>query len=400
MTKHLCWVLLGVFLLVPRSALGCTIPVFRYALEKWELTPYEIQIYHRGPLPNEVEKELKKWEAILPKQANLEITRIDLASKLTKAQAKRWAKEGDEKQTPWMIVRYGAADPADPSAWRGPCTVENISSLVDSPARRAILSHLTGGASTVWVLLTSDDPQKDRAVLDLLKKELQSLEARIKLPVQSDTGPQIKLPIPLKVGFPILVIDRNRAEEAGFVRLLLGTEERLADKTGPMVFPMFGRGRVLGSLIEKEISQEQILGVCQFLCRECSCQVKELNPGIDMLMRADWSEAFDKLYEGKTPFPMPKLSPSPLLTETSVPAAAPVESVPSPVPAKSSENPTPSSGSIPDQARTPSIEAPAPRATDRTPFDVRFLLWIGIGVAAGLVLLTGSWVLTQGRRKQ
>jgi len=32
---------------------ACTIPVFRYALERWELTAYEIVVYHKAPLRTE-----------------------------------------------------------------------------------------------------------------------------------------------------------------------------------------------------------------------------------------------------------------------------------------------------------------------------------------------------------
>lgn len=365
MKKLLCLVLVSGAFVIPQSTQGCTIPVFRYALEKWELTKYEILVFHKGPVPEDVARELKKWEDATNK-ANIEITAVNLDEKLTKPQQRIWDKEGDGKQTSWMVVRYAAADPTEPSAWRGPCTVANLNSLLDSPVRRAVLSHMTQGATTVWILLTSDNAKKDREVLDLLTKELQGLEKKIKLPVQSDTGPQIKLPIPLKVHFPIIVLDRAHAEEAGFIRLLEGTEERLADKKGPFLFPMFGRGRVLGSIVEEEITPEQILSVSQFLCRECSCQVKELNPGIDMLMVAHWNDAFDQLYDKKDPFPMPKLRRTSL---------SPAEVAPSPAP-------------------SPKIEEPKER-TERTPFDVRFGLWLGIGVASGLVLLSGWWVVLQ-----
>src|SRR5438105_10101350 len=95
---------LVVALLLPASAHACTIPVFRYALEKWDLTPYEIMVYHRGPLPEDVRKELKKWQDA-PNKANLEITLIDLDGPMKPRQQKLWKSDGDEKQTPWMLVR-------------------------------------------------------------------------------------------------------------------------------------------------------------------------------------------------------------------------------------------------------------------------------------------------------
>src|ERR1041384_4320897 len=57
-----------------------------------------------------------------------------------------------------------------------------------------------------------------------------------------------------------------------------------------------------------EITPEMIADVAKFLCRECSCQVKELNPGVDLLFVADWRDYFDRIYEGKEPVPMPVMT--------------------------------------------------------------------------------------------
>ncbi len=390
-----CMVLVGFAVLLPQQTRACTIPVFRYALEKWDLTPYEIMIFHRGPLAADVEKALKKWENA-PKDANIEVTRIDLGDKLTKSQQRIWDKEGNDKQTPWLIVRYAAADPMEASSWTGPCSVANMNSVLDSPMRRAVLAHLTRGASTVFIVMTGDDAVKDRAALDMMTRELAKLEKGIKLPMQSDTGPQIKLPIPLKVSFPILVLDRNQPEEAAFVRLLLGTEDRLADVKGTIVFPIFGRGRVLGSLIGDEYRPDQLVEVAKFLCRECSCQVKELNPGIDMLISANWPDLFDQLYDGKEPILMPPLSPAYLTPRKVVAPAPPKVEEQTSVEWKSA--PIDTQIVVAQNRITPSVQAPAEERAERTPINVRFLIWLGIGAASGLVLLSGGWVVYQVRK--
>jgi hypothetical protein len=385
-------VLFCLALIVPQQALGCTIPVFRYALEKWELTPYEILVYHRGELPADIAKELKKWTDA-PKNANLEITLVDLDAKMTKAQEKAWQIDGNAKQTPWMIVRYVAADSSDPSAFRGPCTIANLHSVVDSPMRRAILAHLTRGASTVYVLLTSDDDKADRAAIDMASRELQLLERRIKLPVQSNEGPKIQLPLPLKVSFPVLVLKRDQPEEAAFVRMLLATEERLFDMKGPILYPIFGRGRVLGGLTGKEISPEQLMEVAKFLCRECSCQVKELNPGIDLLMAAHWNEMFDQMYDGKEPIVMPAMSPAYLTRSAAKSKAAP----PRKLTTSQDWKPAPVDAIVAVKAAAISVEAPEVSATEDDKVPLRFAVWIGIGIASGLVLLSGTWVIVQVR---
>lgn len=305
--------LVGLLLCLPQAAPACTIPVFRYALEKWDLSPAEVFVFHDGLISKDLDDVLARFGGS-PNKLNLEITRVDLNGKVAPKLMKLWQREGKKDQGPWMILRYPGMDPEDPSAFVGPCTKANLESIADSPLRQAILAHLARGTTTVWVQVTSDDRKADETIHAMLKKELASLEKRIKLPVQSDTGPKIQLPLPLKASFAHLVLDRNKKEEAGFLSLLLGTEERLPAMKGPMVFPFFGRGRVLGSLCaaKKEISEEQIFEVTKFLCRECSCQIKDLNPGIDMVMSADWRVMFDRLYDGKEAMAMPKDVPTTL----------------------------------------------------------------------------------------
>jgi hypothetical protein len=291
---------LGVAFLLPPQAHACTIPVFRYALEKWELTTYEIVVFHRSELPADVQKTIKIWSKT-PLKANVDFTLVDLEAKVDPKLQKLWKREGNDKETPWMLVRYPVSRAEMLTTWAGPCTKANLLAVIDSPKRQEILSHLKRGVTGVFVLLTSGDDKADKAVHDMALKELQSLEKKIKLPEQSKDGPQLKLPLPLKVLLPIVVLDRNRPEEAAFVKMLLATEEDLEKAKSPILFPIFGRGRVLGSLTNlpdrgNELNEKHVMEVTKFLCRECSCQVKELNPGIDMLIAANWEEIFSKLF--------------------------------------------------------------------------------------------------------
>src|SRR5205807_2030862 len=122
-----------------------------------------------------------------------------------------------------------------------------LQAVVSSPMRQAILAHLSRGVSVVYVLLTSDDEKADEQVYRMLQKKLANLEKQIKLPIQSDDGnSKLRLPLPLKMSLPLLVLDRKGAKEAELIRMLLATEDDLEKVEGPIVFPIFGRGRVLG----------------------------------------------------------------------------------------------------------------------------------------------------------
>jgi hypothetical protein len=63
----------------------------------------------------------------------------------------------------------------------------------------------------------------------------------------------------------------------------------LKDLKDPMIFPVFGRGRALLPLIGAGITPENIEDSGSFLVGACSCEVKELNPGFDLLLAADWN---------------------------------------------------------------------------------------------------------------
>ena len=55
-----------------------------------------------------------------------------------------------------------------------------------------------------------------------------------------------------------------------------------------MGFSVFGRGRVLYALVGKGIMPETIDTACAFMVGPCSCQVKNQNPGFDLLLSHDW----------------------------------------------------------------------------------------------------------------
>lgn len=288
---------------LPQQADACTIPVFRYALEKWDLTTYEIVVFYRGDLPASMQKSLDRWGK---SKSNIDITVVDLSGNVAPNRANSllniWQRENAGKEEPWMQVRYHDADRIGLGiAWSGPCNEANLTNVMQSPKRHALIDHLKGGASTTYILLNSGNEQADKSAFDMVSRQLQLLEKKIKLPVQSKDGPQMKLPLPLKVSLPIMTLDRNRPEEAAFVKMLLATEEDLDKVKGPILFPVFGRGRVLGSLYGKDLDEVQVSRATEFLCRECSCQIKELNPGVDLLLAADWNGIFDKMFELKKP---------------------------------------------------------------------------------------------------
>lgn len=52
-----------------------------------------------------------------------------------------------------------------------------------------------------------------------------------------------------------------------------------------------GRDRVLPPLSNAQITTQHIKNIWEFLVGDCSCEVKAMNPGRDLLISADWTKA-------------------------------------------------------------------------------------------------------------
>ncbi|MFO0876675.1 MAG: hypothetical protein U0840_04820 [Gemmataceae bacterium] len=332
------------------SAHACSAPVFRYALERWPASHYQLLVAHQGSLEGRSQQQVEQLRSLIA-SANVQLRLVDLhgaPSTEDRKRVERWTKRGSFPQA----LLFGPEDTIDvPPLWAGFQSTEELKALLQSPARRLLVDHLSRGASVVWLLLESSDAQADDAAAQLLAKELPRLEREIRLPTIEDPRDLLST-LPLKLSFPVLRISREDATEAGLVRLLLQGDQA---PTGPVVFPVFGRGRVLISITGKELRPAVLERWASYLCGPCSCQVKELNPGFDLPLQADWDA----------------------LLALSSPASAPVLEAPA----------------IPPGKKVASVQAPE-RA-----FSVIPVLMI----AGGLVVLTAAmiaWDRWRGARAQ
>jgi hypothetical protein len=165
-----------------------------------------------------------------------------------------------------------------------------------------------------------------------------------------------------------------------------------------MHFPVFGKGRVLPPLIGAGINKENALGDCSYLCGPCSCQVKNQNPGMDLLIKADWWTAL----EGSSVIVEKELPP---LTGVDELIAAnepdtdlangknfPDANVSDPAPAADLANEKDVSDA---NASYPAPAAPPP-ATDADPFPKSLVIAV---VLFSVILLVGTFVLNKNRER-
>jgi hypothetical protein len=161
--------------------------------------------------------------------------------------------------------------------------------LFDSPVRRRLRRRLLDGHSVVWLVVQSDNAAKTQRVTSRLEQQLARLPQQIQLPEGIGLpGSELYADVPLVLKFSVLTIDPADPRERFLVQLLTGLRQQAFDAGEPLLVPVFGRGRAL-EVIPGEDLQGPLAGdLTRFLCGACSCQVKEQNPGFDLLMTVDW----------------------------------------------------------------------------------------------------------------
>ena len=295
MTRKLAPALLIFFILAGNSlptAQACAIPVFQYALENWPAAPYQVLIYHRSALNGEQQSLLKRLGEGAGQTgtaaANLIITDVDLAGEKDEEYLKIWNKQRG-LPLPAMIVCYPEAPPEIRQAWSGAFNKETVQRLLDSPARREAVRRLRGGDAAVWILLESGDAAQDRPALDTLTKVLPQQARTIHLPGAADDDPRQEEAC--AISFSVVRVSAGEPAESLFAGILRGIIEEDSLPAGKCAaIPVFGRGRALCIIPADKLKADVIEEVCNFVTGACSCQVKAENPGVDLLLRADWEK--------------------------------------------------------------------------------------------------------------
>ena len=312
---------IALYTVLALSAVACDVPVFRYALERWEPAAYQVELLHSTPL-SPAEEEL--WQrltrdASAPRVVNLEVRTPGSGGAADAALSARTAVDASP---PWVALYYPLSVPLRAHVWAGPLTEENCTALLDSPVRQGIAKELLGGASAVFVLLESGDAFADQAAADTLARELAASEAALVLPGRTkEDVPDID-ESKVRIAFSSVRVSRQDSRESIFMEMLLGIEPGLRDIDAPMVFPVYGRGRALYALVGKGINPKNIRAACALLTGPCSCQVKDENPGVDVLMATDWDAGIGEFLLQN---PEPTALPSPALLQASVPERLEVE---------------------------------------------------------------------------
>lgn len=278
------------------TATACDTPVFRYAMYSWPAGNYHVVYLYEKQIarPDEaVLDALRNVAADANRPANVVPHAFDLADEAAKAELPSSIRKQLHDAADLRLPQFFILTPRDEVLSTIHLTADEVSPLVDSPARRRLVSLLDEGHSGVLLLLEGTDRQKARhAVEEAVRRAAEGEIAPASLPgiAIEDLGASKQR---LDVG--LLVIDRNDPREVWFVRQLLSVEPDLASHDESMVFPVYGRGRAMEPYVGEGIVPDNLAEAIAFMSGACSCEVKELNPGMDMLLRCDWEATAAKM---------------------------------------------------------------------------------------------------------
>lgn len=295
------------FVASAQSLPACSIPVFRYALERWSPDLFEVSVFYRGTLNAADTKRLNQLEDRAIHNGgnvNLEVVRCDLDERVPADLLALWNSLKDAP-LPTVIVRTPRKATGQSIVWQGRLSDPFLDDLATSPARRDVTQRLLQGDAVVWLLVRGTDQAQAARAKQMLESALENLAEQIELPAGvGRPGSELRAKIPLHLKFSIVEVSANSRTEQTLVKLLRGGSAKPTLASDSYLAPVFGRGRVLEVLSARETDTESISDLTRYLCGACSCQVKQQNPGFDLLCDLNWEE---RLF-GETAEPSP-LSP-------------------------------------------------------------------------------------------
>ena len=290
-----CW-------LVTATALACKVPVFRFALERWPVDNYRWVVILDGAPDESLKPELARLESLQESSTNLDVEIVDLA---TLSEQEFWQLEGYDgsTDTPRLQVFYPEKDGKRIKCWDGPLRSGIVTDWLDSPLRRQVGEDLISGQSGVFLLVDGLDSEQNQELEQRIKRALAAAAAEIKIPdgvikrseandylqehPDASMDDVLRSDIPLQVAFQLRRLARDDPDEMALLAMIHSLVE---DPDQPVLVPIFGRGRMLDALNASECSDEMIMNACRYLVGECSCTVKALNPGVDLLLTVNWSD--------------------------------------------------------------------------------------------------------------
>ena len=286
-----------VTLLLSAAAVACNVPVFRFALERWQADVCEVVIFHDSGLKPDDEAfvtDLEKSSLAKGGTSNLTVMRQDVHGEMTPDTERLWQsiQSTEKPELPFAVARAAKGKDKVVNHWRGKLTQLREAGLLTSPVREELVRRLQNGDAVVWLLIKSPNEELTAKARAVLKQQCEKLPNELELPEGIGLpGSELYSEVPLLLQFSVLEVDSTDLKESYLVKQLTGFQSEAVTAGQPLIVPVFGRGRALEVIPGSDLSAELIHDLTEFLCGACSCQVKEQNPGFDLLLTTNWNTA-------------------------------------------------------------------------------------------------------------
>lgn len=303
-------------------AWGCTEPVFQYVLNNWNADPYTLVVFHRGILTAGDSAVLKEAQDSAGSCGYfiLNVNTDSLAPELQRL----WTSV-QPAPSPALVLCYPRLSRLSDSLvpfWTGPLARSSLAQILSSPVRREVGTRILQGDAAVWLLLSgkrgaysdtpsagntlfskiaslwdaiisrnSPDKERERVAYAVISAALKKMHNELMLDKSyvKNTGGKL---MSLHPNFSLIKVPRDDPAEKVLVEMLVHADPALDTINEPIVFPIFGRGRVLTALAGRDIQENTIGRICRFIAGPCACTVKAQNPGFDLFIVALWYKRF------------------------------------------------------------------------------------------------------------
>lgn len=261
-------------LICATGACACTIPVFRYALDRWEADKFHLV------LPASAAQDVALQDLLRPMRANGKAN-LDFTT---------------SKDPAVTAAQLHSSRDSDQLVWTGKLDQNSLPTLLDSPLRQKLVEQILAGDSVVWIIAGNGSPE-DLVESERIEKRLKFLEQVASLPIQDPNDPDSQLGPgpPLKLKFSTLHIRRDDPAEQPLLRMLAGPGGEVDPATTSFIAAVFGRGRVLGAWPLTHMDDVTLEDASMFLVGRCGCRLKNQNPGWDILLNIDWGTALQSV---------------------------------------------------------------------------------------------------------
>jgi hypothetical protein len=287
---------------VPAAA--CNTPVHRFALYNWESSPYWVVHLHAGAAgagAAAIERRLAALaeEAPAPNVAFVSVG-VDNAEQLEAAPP--FVREARERHREEPLPIDLVFNSHGVEIFAGRLSEKDVDGLVDSPARRRLLEQLSASDHALLLFvpgLSGEENARARAEVEktraLAEKEIGRRAGDLgdaPAPDAAATGG-----VPAAARGRVEFFELAASESDLWLLRQLHAVEPLEpeEKDGPLVFGIYGRARALEPYIGDGIAAENLLEMVMFMNGPCSCEVKGLNPGVDLVARWDWRRSAEAM---------------------------------------------------------------------------------------------------------